>query len=42
MPPAADTGSGKETTPSMGDVINRLDQLEKIIRALIAKVGDVD
>jgi hypothetical protein len=42
MPPAAGTRSGKETAPSMGDVINRLDRLEEIIRTLTAKVGDVD
>jgi hypothetical protein len=42
MPPAAGTGSGKETTPSMGDIINKLDRLEEIIRVLTAKVGNVD
>jgi hypothetical protein len=43
MPPAVGTGSGKEIVPSsMGDVISRLDRLEEIIRALTAKVGDVD
>jgi hypothetical protein len=41
MPPA-DTRSGKETAPSMGDVISRLDRLEEIMCTLTAKVGDVD
>jgi hypothetical protein len=42
MPLAAGLGSGKETAASLSDLAVRLDRLEEIMRALTAKVGDVD
>jgi hypothetical protein len=42
MPPAVGTGSGKETAVSLSDLAVRHDRLEEIMRALTAKVGDVD
>jgi prefoldin subunit 5 len=42
MPPTDGTGSRKETGASMSDVMTQLDRLEELIRALTAKVGDVD
>jgi hypothetical protein len=42
MPPDAGLGSWKELALSLSDLAVRLDRLEEILRALIAKVGDVD
>jgi hypothetical protein len=42
MPPAAGTGSGKDTVPAIGDIISKLNRLEEIMCALMAKVGDVN
>jgi hypothetical protein len=42
MPPAAGSGSGKETVALLSDLAVRLDQLEEIMCALTTKVGDID
>jgi hypothetical protein len=41
-PLAANTGSGKETTPSMIDLVACLDRLEELMHTLTTKVGDID
>jgi hypothetical protein len=42
MPPAASKGPVEETAASMSDMVTWVNRLEEVIRALTAKVGDID